>query len=297
MGRTGAFALLYAAVQEVEAGNGIPALPQLVRRMRQQRKHMLQEKVSGWAAGECGRSWALGTKDTFPLTLPNAPLQLHLRFCHEAVVRHVEQVLQRHGMPPPCRPTAGTCNSHKVRKEPLGALGQPVWGTLPLQSLSSQNHLPQDSQDLVLGGDVPISSIQATIAKLSIRPSGGLDSPTASLPGPVELPGLLPASVPESTQPPPSSPPPVSSPLPETPQPEDEQPVPEAPHLEPPSSSLELLASLTPEAFSLDNSLKGKQRMSKQNFLQAHDGQGLRAAQPTDDPLSLLDPLWTLNKT
>lgn len=57
MGRTGAFALLYAAVQEVEAGSGIPALPQLVRRMRQQRKHMLQEKVrqrvavgrDGWA--------------------------------------------------------------------------------------------------------------------------------------------------------------------------------------------------------------------------------------------------------
>lgn len=47
MGRTGAFCLLYAAVQEVEAGNGIPGLAQLVRRMRQQRKHMLQEKVRG----------------------------------------------------------------------------------------------------------------------------------------------------------------------------------------------------------------------------------------------------------
>lgn len=57
MGRTGAFALLYTAVQEVEAGSGIPELPQLVRRMRQQRKHMLQEKVSlyamGWAKSPC----------------------------------------------------------------------------------------------------------------------------------------------------------------------------------------------------------------------------------------------------
>ncbi|XP_036189636.1 tyrosine-protein phosphatase non-receptor type 23 isoform X2 [Myotis myotis] len=203
VGRTGAFALLYAAVQEVEAGNRLPELPQLVRRMRQQRKHMLQEK----------------------------------------------------------------------------------------------NHLPQDSQDLVLGGDVPISSIQATIAKLSIRPPGGLDSPVACLPGPVEPPGLLPASLPQSTQLPSSSPPPLPSPLPETPQPEEEQPVPEVPSLGPPSSSLELLASLTPEAFSLDSSLRGKQRMSKQNFLHAHNGQGLRAAPPADDPLSLLDPLWTLNKT
>uniref|UniRef100_A0A8C0SMJ7 Tyrosine-protein phosphatase non-receptor type 23 n=1 Tax=Canis lupus familiaris TaxID=9615 RepID=A0A8C0SMJ7_CANLF len=241
VGRTGAFALLYAAVQEVEAGNGIPELPRLVRRMRQQRKHMLQEK-------------------------------LHLRFCHEAVVRHVEQVLQRHGMPPPGRSSAGT-------------------------SISQKNHLPQDSQDLVLGGDVPISSIQATIAKLSIRPPGGLDSPATSLPVPVEPPGLPPASLPESAQLPSSSPPPLPSPLPEAPQPEEEQPVPEAPSVGPPSSSLELLASLTPEAFSLDSSLRGKQRMSKQNFLQAHNGQGLRAARPTDDPLSLLDPLWTLNKT
>nr|XP_012626554.1 tyrosine-protein phosphatase non-receptor type 23 isoform X4 [Microcebus murinus] len=241
VGRTGAFALLYAAVQEVEAGNGIPELPQLVRRMRQQRKHMLQEK-------------------------------LHLRFCHEAVVRHVEQVLQRHGVPAPCKPPASV-------------------------SISQKNHLPQDSQDLVLGGDVPISSIQATIAKLSIRPPGGMDSPAASLPGPAETPGLPPATLPESTPVPSSSPPPLSSPLPEIPQPEEQQPVPEAPNLGPPSSSLELLASLTPEAFSLDSSLRGKQRMSKQNFLQAHNGQGLRAARPTDDPLSLLDPLWTLNKT
>lgn len=244
VGRTGAFALLYAAVQEVESGNGIPELPQLVRRMRQQRKHMLQEK-------------------------------LHLRFCHEAVVRHVEQVLQRHGVPPPCRPSVGMSTGS-----------------------SQKNHLPQDSQDLVLGGDVPISSIQATIAKLSIRPPGSLDSPAASLSGPVEQPGLPPASVPEAPQLPPSSPPPTPSPLPEVPQPEEEQqPTPEAPHLETPSSSLELLASLTPEAFSLDNNLRGKQRMSKQNFLQAHNGQGLRATRPTDDPLSLLDPLWTLNKT
>uniref|UniRef100_A0A8C9BR15 Tyrosine-protein phosphatase non-receptor type 23 n=1 Tax=Phocoena sinus TaxID=42100 RepID=A0A8C9BR15_PHOSS len=241
VGRTGAFALLYAAVQEVEAGSGIPELPRLVRRMRQQRKHMLQEK-------------------------------LHLRFCHEAVVKHVEQVLQRHGMPLPCKPSAGT-------------------------SVTQKNHLPQDSQDLVLGGDVPISSIQATIAKLSIRPPGGLDFPAAGLPGPVEPPGLPPPSLPESTQLPSSSPPPLSSPLPEAPPPEEEQPVPEVPSLGPPSSSLELLASLTPEAFSLDSSLRGKQRMSKQNFLQAHNGQGLRAARPTDDPLSLLDPLWTLNKT
>ncbi|KAM4821320.1 tyrosine-protein phosphatase non-receptor type 23 [Thomomys bottae] len=244
VGRTGAFALLYAAVQEVEAGNGIPQLPQLVRRMRQQRKHMLQEK-------------------------------LHLRFCHEALVRHVEQVLQRHGVPPPGKP------------------GGP-------SALSNQkNHPPQDSQDLVLGGDVPISSIQATIAKLSIRPAGAPDAlaaPDASLPGPVETPALPPASLPEATPLPHSSPPPVSSPLPERPQPEEQQPLPEAPASGPPSSSLELLASLTPEAFSLDSSLRGKQRMSKQNFLQAHNGQGLKA-EPSDDPLSLLDPLWTLNKT
>lgn len=221
-------------------------------------------------------------------------LQLHLRFCQEAVVKHVEQVLQRHGVPPPGKPSAGTGLGQKVR------WGQGSWvdtthGPPRSPALSSQHHLPQDSQDLVLGGDVPISSIQATIAKLSIRPPGGLESPAASLPGPAE-PAALPPSLPEATQPP-SSPPPLAPPLPEAPQPEEEPPAPEVPSLGAPSSSLELLASLTPEAFSLDSSLRGKQRMSKHNFLQAHNGQGLRAARPADDPLSLLDPLWTLNKT
>lgn len=52
VGRTGAFCLLYAAMQEVEAGNGIPDLAQIIKRMRQQRKHMLQEKVVGpWGGG------------------------------------------------------------------------------------------------------------------------------------------------------------------------------------------------------------------------------------------------------
>lgn len=46
VGRTGAFCLLYAALQEIEAGNGIPDLTQLVKKMRQQRKNMLQEKVT-----------------------------------------------------------------------------------------------------------------------------------------------------------------------------------------------------------------------------------------------------------
>ena len=114
MGRTGAFALLYAAVQEVEAGNRLPELPQLVRRMRQQRKHMLQEKVRvlGAGLGTCP-----GVTGALQLTRPHVLLQLHLRFCHEAVVRHVEQVLQRHGVPPPCRPLAGTSIGQKVRKE------------------------------------------------------------------------------------------------------------------------------------------------------------------------------------
>ncbi|XP_014811215.1 PREDICTED: tyrosine-protein phosphatase non-receptor type 23, partial [Calidris pugnax] len=83
VGRTGAFCLLYAAVQEVEAGNGIPDPAPLVRRMRQQRKHMLQEK-------------------------------LHLKFCYEAVLLHAEQVLHRHGVGAPNVPKATNSASPKV---------------------------------------------------------------------------------------------------------------------------------------------------------------------------------------
>uniref|UniRef100_A0A3B3UAI8 Tyrosine-protein phosphatase non-receptor type 23 n=1 Tax=Poecilia latipinna TaxID=48699 RepID=A0A3B3UAI8_9TELE len=216
VGRTGAFCLLYAALQELEAGNGIPDLPLLVKKMRQQRKNMLQEK-------------------------------LHLKFCYEAVLKHAEQVLQRHGI-----------NTATYSKN-------------------------TNSQDIVLGGDMPISSIQATIAKLSIRPPP-LTSPPHSPPPPNGIDGLSPSTppapnhqpLPESA--PSTSPPPASS--------------------APAPSSLELLAYLTPEAFSLEGGGRGKQRVTKQNFLQPAEGQGIHGTRGDDssDPLSSLDPLWSLNK-
>ncbi|XP_044275483.1 tyrosine-protein phosphatase non-receptor type 23 [Varanus komodoensis] len=276
VGRTGAFCLLYAAMQEVEAGNSIPDLAQLVRRMRQQRKHMLQEK-------------------------------LHLKFCYESVLRHATQVLQRHGVTAP-------------------SAVKPSSGAAPA---AQKPYVPQDPQDLVLGGDMPISSIQATIAKLSIRPpAGGAESaangqlPEPSPPiaaGGDALPAPPAALLP---QPAPADPGPLEGaaaalPLP-PPAPEAEgpsagensshaetgegsgglQPPPEAEApAAPSSSSLDLLASLTPEAFTLDGSLTGRHRMSKQSFLQPQNGEGLRGARPSDDPLDMLDPLWTLNKT
>ncbi|XP_068001883.1 tyrosine-protein phosphatase non-receptor type 23 isoform X5 [Melanerpes formicivorus] len=251
VGRTGAFCLLYAATQEVEAGNGIPELGLLVQRLRQQRKHMLQEK-------------------------------LHLKFCFEAVLLHAEQVLQRHGAgTSPALPKATSAASPKLYSQ-------------------------QDPQDLVLGGDMPISSIQATIAKLSIRPGGAGGELEAAPPPEAGEATALPDGLTEggaAPEPPPSPPPP---PEPPTAAPSNNHVAaesPEAPGGEPaappaaPASSLELLASLTPEAFSLDASLRGKQRMNKQNFLQAQMGEGLRGPRPSDDPLSMLDPLWTLNKT
>lgn len=274
VGRTGAFCLLYAAMQEVEAGNGIPDLPQLVKKMRQQRKHMLQEKI-------------------------------HLKFCYEAILKHSEQVLQRHGVYTPSSSKPQPTSSQK------------------LYSL-------QDPQDIVLGGDMPISSIQATIAKLSIRPSSG--SPEAiNHYQPPPFPVISEQATTELSQlvlPPSSSQPdlvaqtytePAPSPIP--PQPTSNGPAadvpveamnhhalvaedvvagPEASNTPavPPSSSLNLLAALTPEAFNLDSNQRGKQKMNKQSFLQPQNDGGLaRGSKADDDPLSMLDPLWTLNKT
>ncbi|XP_064361686.1 tyrosine-protein phosphatase non-receptor type 23 [Dromaius novaehollandiae] len=251
VGRTGAFCLLYAAMQEVEAGNGIPHLAQLVKRMRQQRKHMLQEK-------------------------------LHLKFCYEAVLQHAEQVLQRHGV------------------------GTPAASKAP-NNASPKLYFHQDPQDLVLGGDVPISSIQATIAKLSVKPPGAAEpggSWTPEPPEEAEGPLAPPDGAPDGVGPPGPEPPAGPEPPGEAESsnhvaepPEAPRGEPSAPAAAPSSSSLELLASLTPEAFTLDASLKGKQRMNKQTFLQAQPGEGLRGPRPSDDPLSMLDPLWTLNKT
>nr|XP_057909287.1 tyrosine-protein phosphatase non-receptor type 23 isoform X1 [Doryrhamphus excisus]XP_057909288.1 tyrosine-protein phosphatase non-receptor type 23 isoform X2 [Doryrhamphus excisus] len=262
VGRTGAFCLLYAALQELEAGNGIADLRVLVKKMRQQRKNMLQEK-------------------------------LHLKFCYEAVLKHAEQVLQRHGI------SMATCSK-------------------TTSSASSKSYSRQGSQqDLVLGGDMPISSIQATIAKLSVRPPStqptegevcfGLEEQPVCFSPPLDLLDDGPQDVPDPAtsfgsplSPTAESPPPpngldvASSPLmlPETP--------PTLPSVSsaPAPSSLELLASLSPEAFSMEGGRRGKQRVTKQSFLQPVEGEGLHGTRggESTDPLSGLDPLWSLSK-
>lgn len=278
VGRTGAFCLLYAALQEIEAGNGIPDMIQLVRKMRQQRKNMLQEK-------------------------------LHLKFCYEAVLKHTEQVLQRHGIiTSPCTRTPN--------------------------NIALKSYSRQESQDIVLGGDMPISSIQATVAKLSIRPPS-FDHELE--PGQDQIPSVSEAvstvepdsthmtlqtsqdplyeAMPDSISPPlscTSSPGKTQSPSshsgqgngftgstpasPVTNHHPATEAVSHAPS-PPPSSSLDLLASLTPEAFNMDSANRGKQRISKQSFLQPQEGKGLQRTPEGDDPLSSLDPLWTLNKS
>ncbi|OCT73763.1 tyrosine-protein phosphatase non-receptor type 23 [Xenopus laevis] len=279
VGRTGAFCLMYAAIQEVEAGNGIPDLAELVKKMRQQRKYMLQEKI-------------------------------HLKFCYEAVLKHAEQVLQRHGV---CTPSSSK----------------------PQHSTPLKLYTVQDPQDIVLGGDMPISSIQATIAKLSIKPyPGGTENPSSyQLPTSIdswgnepttsnvfqpEVPSITPQpdvtllAVSKEYQPSQALPPTASNgnsvlvtesatevskhlPVVAGEVMTKTEPSPAVNSTSASSSSLNLLASLTPEAFNLDSSQKGKQKMSKQNFLQPQNGGGLaRGTTAADDPLSMLDPLWTL---
>lgn len=178
---------------------------------------------------------------------------------------------------------------------------------------------------------MPISSIQATVAKLSIRPpsvdheqdpnqdqmSFASEAPSTGDPEPTDT-SQDPISyeaVPDFISPPlscTSSPGKTQSPSPpsshgngftgSTPASpisnhhlsmEAEPPAP----FPPTASSLDLLASLTPEAFTLDSAYRGKQRISKQSFLQPQEGKGLQGPPEGDDPLSSLDPLWTLNKS
>lgn len=102
VGRTGAFCLLYAALQELEAGNGIPDLPLLVKRMRQQRKNMLQEKVRVVRVFQsCRRSARHALFKSPGLCLSPAPPEVLLRGRVEArragaaAARHHERHLQQ----------------------------------------------------------------------------------------------------------------------------------------------------------------------------------------------------------
>lgn len=182
---------------------------------------------------------------------------------------------------------------------------------------------------------MPISSIQATVAKLSIRPPSidheqepsqdqiPFASEAASIgePDPTNMP-LQPSqdplyyeAMPDSISPPlscTSSPGKTQSPSPPgghgngftgstpvSPVSNHHPSTEAAPHAPSPptSSSLDLLASLTPEAFTLDSAHRGKQRINKQSFLHPQEGKGLQGPPEGDDPLSSLDPLWTLNKS
>lgn len=186
----------------------------------------------------------------------------------------------------------------------------------------------ESQQDIVLGGDMPISSIQATIDKFSIRPPSATDPAmdAGASCGPEEQAGAILPSLdsldslqlfqdpPTESQPLSSFSPPLTSPTCSPPPPNgldglspSTPPVLEAaPCISPPppaaaapsASSLDLLASLTPEAFSLEGGGRGKQRVTKQSFLQPAEGQGLHATRGDDgnDPLSSLDPLWSLSK-
>lgn len=168
----------------------------------------------------------------------------------------------------------------------------------------------ESQQDIVLGGDMPISSIQATIAKLSIRPPSATD-PAEEQAAAVasDLDALVYACPAAEPRPPSSFSPPLTSPTDRAPSPPPNglassppcstPPLPAASPPPPPApSSLELLATLTPEAFSMEGGGKGKQRVTKQNFLQPAEGQGLHRGrgEDGDDPLSSLDPLWSLGK-
>lgn len=271
-------------------------------------------------------------------------IQLHLKFCHEAVLKHAEQVLQRRGII--TTPSQKSTNSTAVKVKYFDHWCLNLYFNMPDSavylyevtlamtnsdltinvdvSMSQYSH--PEAQDIVLGGDMPISSIQATVARLSIRPpstesdqdpnqdlqsmpsvAAGLEpelslvqdlqaaSPTDTVPASLSPPLSCPASPGKMPSPSPPNHPgngfegstalPVSNNHP-------------APEVAPPApSSLDLLASLTPEAFTLDNGCRGKPRISKQSFFQAQEGQGLQGPPNGDDPLSTLDPLWTLNKS
>nr|XP_013811135.1 PREDICTED: tyrosine-protein phosphatase non-receptor type 23-like [Apteryx mantelli mantelli] len=139
---------------------------------------------------------------------------------------------------------------------------------------------------------MPISSIQATIAKLSIKPAGL----SAELGGswmlePVPAPEVVDAEV--TPAPPDGATDGVDPPVPEPPPPGP--PIPEPVGDAESSNHVEELPEAPPGEPAAPPA--GKQRMNKQNFLQAQPGEGLRGPRPSDDPLSMLDPLWTLNKT
>lgn len=64
VGRTGSFSIIYAGMQQINQGQGLPDIPDLVRGLRRKRKHMVAE-------------------------------QHQLRFCYHAVLYHAQDILMK----------------------------------------------------------------------------------------------------------------------------------------------------------------------------------------------------------
>uniref|UniRef100_UPI00358E6A5C tyrosine-protein phosphatase non-receptor type 23-like n=1 Tax=Myxine glutinosa TaxID=7769 RepID=UPI00358E6A5C len=296
VGRTGAFCLLYVATREVDAGQGLPDLPTLLRRMRMQRKYMLQEK-------------------------------LQLRLCYEVLCEHVAHVLQEHGAPPGTRePPPGRLATPSAVPPTKGHSWQDLQdivlggdlsfssikatvarlsvktpsASLPSDDVSQAAKLkppstdddcfstenvgdadfeelpslpdPQDTKLALVTLDEPKRS------EIVLSSSNGTSVPDANpTPSPDFAPQMTGEASTSNEQN--ASLPPGSS--------DHKSPRPQEGPL-----GLDLLASLTPETFTLGG---GRSKITKQSFLQPQP-HGLATHPDNDDPLSDLDPLWSQHK-
>nr|CAB3265281.1 tyrosine-protein phosphatase non-receptor type 23-like [Phallusia mammillata] len=301
---TGTFCAAYLCVQELDAGQGIPQVLDVVNKMRQRRKFMLQEKAQ-------------------------------LKFVYDLVYFHAVDLLRQRGV--------------EIEKKS----SQP---TTPAQASPCHKI---DGKTFDVFGSGALSTIRASVEKMTVRPSDKTAPPTTnpsdpsaphfnvpnSAPLPLE-PGTAPnapadiatlignnmSDLVQGTIVPPN-PAPAQSPSNDVTSPASVQPDivsscndegrlcdvtgrGEAPGQQPQlignsidlgqqqASGLDgkpgdsLLQQLTPESFTLGASdVKERQKITKADFFRPKDaGSGLGAQVKANDPFADLDPLWGLKK-
>lgn len=263
IGRTGAFSVIYTGIQEINQGHGIISIPEAVTALRNQRKAMIQHKEQ-------------------------------LKFCYDAVLYYAQDILMKRGI--------------LTSKASFGdRLPQP----------GDKNHVRKPSEDFVFGHS-NVTSLQSSLAKLStyhVRPNNQPDSNNAGS-------SVQPPAVEKEVESLPSVEAEVENPLPSevngkdvtTAENDAGQGLSSRPNsastvgkTSPQSSAASSRSSTpsmgqipssladlqNPSTFKMDVTQPTKKKITKASFL--HPGRSLaEGSSDPADPLSQLDPLWSL---
>jgi hypothetical protein len=279
IGRSGSFCVIYAGIQEINVGHGIIPLTDIILQLRRQRKNMVENKeqlkfcydvLLYYAQDLLMKRGILTSHASFGDRLPQPGDKSHVRKPSDDLIlgqmnissiqSSVAKLQSHHSSPAHVTITSIAVHQDDCKKE-LSVASEDDQSVAKMNQNSMLNELPASSVMKVIGTNERSGS--SSPASLSNRISSNESSSTSS--------PLHRGSV--TTEPAESTPMPVT---------------------ESTSSAVLSLADLqNPKTFRMDVIPPSKKKITKANFVNSVGGL-MEEKKDDGDPLSQLDPMWTI---